>query len=195
MSDESILKETSNRYPSRKKRNLGSNTKEKKKSKAWSEIKLFGMRLVAMILILYIMFGVLFGLIPMPNADMKPKIAAGDLMLFYRLDQTYQIGDVLVYTKENKTYVGRVVAKEGDEVNISKDHQLQVNGNTVMETDIYYPTGEYEDGISLPVTVPSQSYFLLCDLREGGKDSRIFGTVNRQEISGKVMTVIRRSGI
>lgn len=37
--------------------------------------------------------------------------------------------------------------------------------------------------------------FLLADLREGGKDSRILGPVNRSEIQGKVMTVIRRRGI
>ena len=116
---------------------------------------------------------------------MKPKIKAGDLMLFYRLDQTYQIKDVHVYTKEDTTYVGRAVAKGGDEVNISKDRQLQVNTNTVMETDKYYPTGEDEDGISLPVTVPSQSYFLLCDLCESGKDTRIFGAVNLQKFQEK----------
>ncbi len=190
MKDDSICNSTSKCVSTQSKQKIN-----KKKSKSWSEIKWFGIRLLTMILILYIMFGVFFGLMPMPNEDMKPKISAGDLMLFYRLDQTYQIGDVLIYSKEDKTYVGRVVAKEGDEVNISKDHFLQINGNTVMESDIYYPTGEYEGGISLPVKIPLDSYFILCDLREGGKDSRILGAVSRADIAGKVITVIRRSGI
>lgn len=194
MADDPVVKAVSNRFPSRRHGKHPKKVREEK-SKAWEEVKFFGMRLMAMLLILYLMFGVLFGLMPMPNEDIKPKIAAGDLMLFYRLDQTYQIGDVIVYTKEDKTYVGRVVAREGDEVDISEDHYLQINGHSVMETDIYYSTGEYEGGISLPVKVPSQCYFLLADLREGGKDSRILGPVNRSEIQGKVMTVIRRSGI
>lgn len=178
MADDPVVKAVSNRFPSRRHGKHPKKVREEK-SKAWAEVKFFGMRLMAMLLILYLMFGVLFGLMPMPNEDIKPKIAAGDLMLFYRLDQTYQIGDVLVYTKEDKTYVGRVVAREGDEVDISDDHYLQINGHSVMETDIYYSTGEYEGGISLPVKVPSQCYFLLADLREGGKDSRILGPVNR----------------
>lgn len=65
----------------------------------------------------------------------------------------------------------------------------------MIESDIYYETGRYENGISLPVKVPADSYFLLCDLREGGKDSRIFGPISRSDIKGKVITILRRSNL
>lgn len=153
------------------------------------------MRAGVLLLILYIMFGWIFGLHVVNNLDMQPKIFAGDLSLFYRLDPSYNIGEVLVYQVDGKSYLGRVVARAGDEVDITEDNHLKINGDIMIESDIYYETGRYENGISLPVKVPADSYFLLCDLREGGKDSRIFGPISRSDIKGKVITVLRRSNL
>ncbi|RGD75978.1 signal peptidase I [Faecalicoccus pleomorphus] len=159
------------------------------------EIRFFLMRAGVLLLILYIMFGWIFGLHVVNNLDMQPKIFAGDLSLFYRLDPSYNIGEVLVYQVDGKTYLGRVVARAGDEVDITEDNHLKINGDIMIESDIYYETGRYENGISLPVKVPADSYFLLCDLREGGKDSRIFGPISRSDIKGKVITILRRSNL
>ncbi|MBM6809102.1 signal peptidase I [Faecalicoccus pleomorphus] len=159
------------------------------------EIRFFLMRAGVLLLILYIMFGWIFGLHVVNNLDMQPKIFAGDLSLFYRLDPSYNIGEVLVYQVDGKSYLGRVVARAGDEVDITEDNHLKINGDIMIESDIYYETGRYENGISLPVKVPADSYFLLCDLREGGKDSRIFGPISRSDIKGKVITVLRRSNL
>ncbi|NME44125.1 signal peptidase I [Faecalicoccus pleomorphus] len=159
------------------------------------EIRFFLMRAGVLLLILYIMFGWIFGLHVVNNLDMQPKIFAGDLSLFYRLDPSYNIGEVLVYQVDGKTYLGRVVARAGDEVDITEDNHLKINGDIMIESDIYYETGRYDNGISLPVKVPADSYFLLCDLREGGKDSRIFGPISRSDIKGKVITVLRRSNL
>lgn len=164
------------------------------KQRALAEIKYFLSRLIAMAVILYVMFGLVFGITSMGNMDMQPKIQAGDLMLFYRLDRDYQIGEVLIYEKDGRNYTGRVVAKEGDKVDISStEKRMIINGNTIIESDIFFQTGEYEGGVELPLTVPKQSYFLLADYREGGKDSRYFGPIPKSEIKGKVFTVIRRS--
>ena len=38
-------------------------------------------------------------------------------------------------------------------------------------------------------------FFVLCDYREGARDSRYFGPVSEGEIKGKVITVVRRSGL
>ena len=61
--------------------------------------------------------------------------------------------------------------------------------------DIYYSTPRYENGPDYPVTMAEGEYFILCDYREGARDSRYFGPVSRDEIKGKVITVIRRSGL
>lgn len=159
------------------------------------DVRSFVTRLILFLILLFVLFGIVFGIQPMKNDDMSPRISAGDLMLYYRLESTYQSQDVIVFEKEGQTYIGRVVAKGGDSVEITEDSELQVNESIVMENDIYYKTPQYEDGIEYPCELEEDQYFVLCDYREGAKDSRIFGPVDRSEIKGNVITVIRRSGL
>ena len=91
--------------------------------------------------------------------------------------------------------MGRVAAHGGDTVEITEDAQLSVNGSTVIENDIYYSTPRYESGIAYPVTLAENEVFVLCDYREGAKDSRYFGPVSKSEIKGKVITIVRRSNL
>ena len=144
---------------------------------------------------IWVIFGVVFGVISMKDQSMMPKLAAGDLLLYYRLDRTPGDREVVVFEKEGKTYVGRVVARGGDTVEIRQDELLQINGNAIVENEIYYTTGPYEGGISYPVTLAEDEIFILCDYREGAKDSRYFGPVTKKELKGTVITAIRRSGI
>lgn len=159
------------------------------------DVKSFFTRLLAMILLLVLMFGAVFGVTAMENDDMSPRISAGDLMLYYRLEQNFRIDDVIVFAKDGKQYVGRIVAQGGDTVEITEDAHLKINGSTVWENDIYYSTPQYESEVTYPVLLETDQFFILCDYREGAKDSRYFGAVNTGEIKGKVITVIRRSNL
>ena len=131
----------------------------------------------------------------MADDDMSPRISAGDLLLYYRLADDYVSGDVMVFQKDGEQYVGRVVARGGDTVEVTEEATLVINGSTVLETDIYYSTPRYENGPEYPVILSEDEYFILCDYREGARDSRYFGPVSRDEVKGKVITVIRRSGL
>ena len=159
------------------------------------DIVSFFTRLAAMAVLLVLLFGFVFGVTPMADDDMSPRISAGDLLLYYRLADDYVSGDVMVFQKDGEQYVGRVVARGGDTVEVTEEATLVINGSTVLETDIYYSTPRYENGPEYPVTLAEGEYFILCDYREGARDSRYFGPVNRDEVRGKVITVIRRSGL
>ena len=160
-----------------------------------AEVRLFLTRLIAMVLLMWVLFGLIFGICPMKNEDMMPRISSGDLLLYYRLQQNFVSGDVIVLQKDGKRYVSRIVAHGGDTVEITEDAQLSVNGSIVIENNIYYATPQYEDGIAYPVTLAEDEVFVLCDYREGAKDSRYFGPVNKSEIKGKVITIVRRSDL
>ena len=56
--------------------------KKNPKKRALEEIRFFLMRAGVLLLILYIMFGWIFGLHVVNNLDMQPKIFAGDRSLF-----------------------------------------------------------------------------------------------------------------
>lgn len=160
-----------------------------------AEIVSFFARAAVMAAVLFILFGMIFGITPMNNNDMSPRISAGDLMLYYRLEKDLISSDVVVYEKEGKEYTGRIVARGGDTVEITEDSSLKVNGSVVLENNIYYITPQYESDVTYPVTLEQNQYFILGDFREGAADSRYFGAVDISEIKGKVITVIRRSDL
>lgn len=160
-----------------------------------ADVANFLKRLAAMAVMLWILFGLVFGLTPVRNDDMMPRLSAGDLMLYYRLNRTWHAQDVVVVKKDGVTYTARIVAQSGDKVEITDDAQLKVNDSIVLENDIYYSTPKYDDNVQYPVTLAEDEFFVLCDYREGAKDSRYFGPVRRSEVKGKVITVLRRSGL
>lgn len=157
------------------------------------EVISFFMRLAFLVVLLWILFGMVFGLAVMRDDDMSPRISAGDLMLFYRLEDTLRAEDVIIFEKEGRQYTGRIVAVGGDTVEVTEDARLMINGSYVAGSNIYYSTPRYESEVAYPVTLGEGQVFVLCDYREGARDSRYFGPVEKTEIQGKVITVIRRS--
>ena len=54
-------------------------------------------KLVLIAVILVSLYVFLFGLIRYQGTDMKPAIKDGDLVVYYRLDKSYQVGDLAAY--------------------------------------------------------------------------------------------------
>lgn len=158
-------------------------------------IQQFCFNLLIFCIALFLLFRFAFGLTTAPNSDMSPRVDAGDLLLFYRLPTDYRIGDVLVYEKGGTEYVARIVAKGGDKVDITDGGQVSVNGQVIQEQNIYRSTVKYEDYIEYPYAVPSGSYFVLVDMRDSGEDSRCFGAISQSDVSGLVISLLRRSGL
>ena len=131
-------------------------------------------KLVAIVVLLALLFGFAFGVTPMENDDMSPRISAGDLLLYYRLADDLVTGDVMVFEKDGEQYVGRIVANPGDTVEVTDQATLVVNGSTVLENDIYYTTPKYDNGPAYPLTLAQDEYFILCDYREGARGQPVF---------------------
>ena len=153
----------------------------------------FLIRLLILIGILYMLFGCIFGITTVKNEDMAPRISAGDLVLYYRLDKHPVAGDVIICKKNGKQYVGRVIAKGGDSVEVTEEATVKVNGSIVLDQNIFYETPQYESDVKYPLQLQEGECFILGDHREGATDSRYFGAVDTQEIRGKIITVIRRN--
>ncbi|MBQ6528351.1 MAG: signal peptidase I [Clostridia bacterium] len=171
------------------------NLLQKRQIKTAHEIQRFFIRCLVLFVMVYVLFQFIVGLIAAPNQDMFPRISQGDLLLYYRLPEQIQVNEVVVFTKNETNYIGRVIACPGDVCEISDGRKVQVNGNTILEPDIFYETSVYEGFIQYPLTLKANEYFILADKREGGEDSRYFGPVRRESIAGIVITVFRRNNI
>ncbi len=167
----------------------------KKQRSPMNPIQLFLLNALIAATAVWLLFGFVFGIQSAPNGDMSPNIKAGDLLLYYRLEKSCQAQDVVVLRKNGTNYVGRIVAVGGDTVEITDDDRLVINGNTMTETNIYTATPRYEGFVEYPLTAAQDSYFVLADHRAGSEDSRYYGTVQKSEVLGKVITVIRRNNL
>ena len=153
-------------------------------------------KLILIILVLWLLFTFIFGFFVVYNDDMFPKMVPSDLLIYYRLDKEFYVGDVVVVDKNDANYTLRIVASGGDTVDISEEGQLIVNNSYQAETNIFYPTGQYdqtETKVTFPMKLKENEVFVLGDMRKGAKDSRYFGPVEKEEIKGKVFALYRRS--
>jgi signal peptidase I len=154
----------------------------------------FFIKLIVAVLAIWIIFHYIFGLFRVNGETMYPSIRDGDLVLYYRLEQEYYQGDAVVYLVNGYGRIARIVAQGGDVVNLNEDGQLLVNGK-VQEEEVFFATEKIEGGISYPYTIPEDSYFVLCDFRTNSYDSREYGAISIEDISGKVITIMRRREI
>lgn len=199
--------------------------KEKRRRRRMRALRSFLLRLVSLALVIYILFFHLVGLAVMPNRDMYPRLDAGDLLLFYRIERNFKAQDVVVIDKrmeadtrtgersfvrkaldwlgfrdpeapKTQRFVCRVIAAPGDTVEVTEERGLSVNGNAVIENNIFYPTRPYGEGVAeYPLKLGDGEYFVMADQRNGGMDSRYFGVVKADEIKGVVITMLRRNNL
>lgn len=151
-------------------------------------------RLCVIAVAVWVVFTQIFLITQSEGQGMFPAIEDGDLILAYRLQDEYKKGDVVIYTANGKTCLGRVVAKQTDEIMLDTESGNLIINGTNQGGEILYPTYAKE-GIEYPYKVPEGCLFVLGDYRTQTKDSRDFGPVPLDNIQGKVITIVRRRGV
>ena len=160
-------------------------------------IVIVGLLVLALILLRIFVFHPLTITEKMANASVKN----GDLVVATRNAQVDR-SDLVLYKVGGKEYLGRVIAKEDDEVSYVDD-VLYLNGkatpepylNKMLNKHLAAPTsnGYYTDDFFLSELkgtkagrVPSDTYLVLNDNRGDTEDSREFGYIHKNQIEGVV---------
>lgn len=175
------------------------NISKKKKKKSSKDpviratLKLM-IKFTSILLVMAFVFTFIFGIYRVNDTSMVPNVNAGDMVLYYRLDKKFIVGDTIVYEYNGKKSLGRIVAISGDKVDID-ERGFKVNNSNQYEPKIYKETLPFTEGIKFPLKLKEDEVFILADNRENAVDSRLFGAVKVKKISGKIFTLIRRRGI
>lgn len=149
-------------------------------------------KVIFCLILLFIAFTIFFGMMRVDDQMMSPAMKAGDLVLYNRLEKDFVAKDCVVIDKQGIQVV-RIIACPNDRVDITSQG-LKVNGYLVQEKEINGITQPYTNQTTFPLRVPKDAYFVLCDTRPNGKDSRVYGCVTQKEIKGAVIGVLRRRG-
>lgn len=137
-----------------------------------------------------------------PAKSMTPTLLSGDHILIdtsvswngRRLER----GDIIVFLfpeDETKKFVKRVIGLPGETIHIRRK-TVYVNG-TALDDSAYtqrIDPGFLDEQVNPrdtfgPVTVPTESYFVMGDNRDQSLDSRFFGYVQRSKIMGNMLFV------
>lgn len=150
-------------------------------------------RVLFLALVFWLLFSQVFLVTRATGNGMFPSVKDGDLLLGYRLQESYAKDDVVVFSLDGSARVGRIAARGGDTVYIDESGNITVN-NTAQTGEILYPTYPKE-GLEYPYHVPEGSVFILCDYRTQTEDSRDYGPVPVEDIQAKVISILRRRGL
>ena len=153
--------------------------------------------LVCSVLAVVLLFTFVIRLIGVDGHSMVPTLQDGDrlLVLNAMLDNDYAYGDIVVLRKDTfleEPIVKRVIATEGQTVDIDfVSGAVYVDGELLEEDYINEPT-YVEEGTEFPLTVPEGSIFVMGDNRNHSSDSRSsdLGTVDTRYVIGKAVFLL-----
>ena len=136
-----------------------------------------------------------FRVVVVSGSSMYNTLLDGDYLLlisnvFYRDPQP---GDIVVASKDSfdngAPIVKRVIAIEGQTVDIDFVAGIVYVDGVALEEDYTYTMTNMDEGVKFPLTVEKGHVFLMGDNRNRSKDSRSpeIGQVDRRELLGKAV--------
>lgn len=152
----------------------------------------------AIVLIMAVLLFVAFILTSMKvqNDSMAPSINKGDKVIINKLAKSYARGDVIVFKdSSDQKYIARIVARNGDFVDIRENGGLYINNKPEEREFITGKTVMPDENTIYPVIVDEDQYFVIGDNREDSMDSRNYqiGTIDEKQIVGKVVYCIKKT--
>lgn len=167
-----------------------------KEKKQWDGRELYEwvQALVCSVLAVVILFTFVIRLIGVDGRSMVPTLQHGDrlLVLNSMLYDDYKHGDIVVLRKETfmrDPIVKRVIATEGQKVDIDFSNGCVYVDDELLMEDYINELTFLEEGTEFPLTVPENSVFVMGDNRNHSSDSRDsrLGTVDTRYVIGKAV--------
>ena len=154
--------------------------------------------LVCVVLATVLVFTLVVRIVRVEKQSMRETLQNGDILLTVNrhLAGELKAGDIVVIKKEyfedGKPIVKRIIATEGQTVDIDFDAGVvYVDGQALEEDYIREPT-YLDEGLEFPITVPEGCLFLLGDNRNNSMDSRYpdLGPVDVRCVIGKAVVLV-----
>ena len=150
----------------------------------------FLMSLITVAAIIIIITNFWISVLQIDGSSMSPLFQKDEIVLSIKSANPIK-NDVIAFNQNNKLYIKRVVAIEGDKVSIDSEGIVSVNDEILDEPYVTKLSLGNSD-IEFPYIVPFGTVFVLGDNREISFDSRDsrFGPVSTGQIVGEVTFIV-----
>jgi signal peptidase I len=165
---------------------------EEAQNKVWNQVKEYAVSILVALVIAFTLRTYVFARANVEGISMVSTLQDKDIIFVEKLSlltQNIKRGHIVIFDSNNPpgdVYVKRVIAIEGDEIEI-KEGKVILNGGILQEdyldSDTYTETGEFLSRHG-KYTVEKGYVFVLGDNRAHSKDSRIIGPVKVKDIKG-----------
>ncbi len=130
---------------------------------------------ISAIFIIALVFTFGFRLVGVSGSSMVDTLHDGEWLIVTPYYDEPQYGDIVISTHRLSSMgpiVKRVIASEGDVVDLDSDGNVFVNGVQLDESSYAVPVSSMKGDLSYPVTVPEGCVMLFGDNRPISSDSR-----------------------
>ena len=133
------------------------------------------------------------GIVRVNGNSMQPTLYNGDYLIYNKLSYSIEVGDIILFERDNQKYVKRVYALPLDTV--------EINNNVILVNNVPQIINNlYTIGVIDPMDMQGKielnedEYFVIGDHRNVSLDSRSdeIGPVKKDEIIGIYMFSIRK---
>ncbi len=120
--------------------------------------------------------------------SMQGTLNNGDIVVCIKGGE-FRTGDVVAFYYNNKILVKRVIAGEGDWVDMDQDGTVYVNNEKLEEPYLTNGTDYGDTNITFPYQVPEGKIFVMGDNRDVSIDSRntAVGCVSDEQVVGRIV--------
>ena len=126
------------------------------------------------------------------GSSLSPTFTGGDYLIVdeisYRFNEPKR-GDVIVFVPPlaiKDHYIKRIIGLPGDTVSVVGNVVKIINKENPNGFTLEEPYVHSERSANKEVTLSTDQYFVMGDNRAVSSDSRVFGPITRDEISGRV---------
>ena len=173
--------------------------KKEEESVTWQKSLLLYLHdLIYLLAVVMVVFMLLFRIVIVSGSSMYSTLWNGDWLLVTGsvLYHEPEAGDIIVASKDSfndgEPIIKRVIATEGQTVDIDFEAGIVYVDGMALEEDYTYTLTNVQEGIVFPITIADGCIFAMGDNRNGSKDSRHpdIGMIDTREILGRAVFLI-----
>ena len=166
---------------------------------SWQEsVMIFLHDTIALFAVVMVIFVLLFRIVVVSGSSMYNTLWHNDYLLVMSsvICGEPEAGDIIVASKDSfndgEPIIKRVIATEGQVVDIDFEQGVVYVDGVALEEDYTYTPTNISEGVAFPLTVAEGCIFAMGDNRNRSRDSRYpdIGMIDRREILGKAVFLL-----